>query len=594
MGGAGTVSCTSASLAAGGSAVFTLVLRVDSGTPAGTVVLNTATVFSAATDPDPGNNTDDVPVTVVPTGQADLGLVETAQPAVVSPGDTITWILVATNLGVVPVAGATVSDTFPTGVSSVAWTCTASAGSSCPAGGAGDIGALVDLLVDGTATFTITATIDAGAPDPLVNTASVAPPAGVTDPNPTNDTDTVPVGVVPANQVDLALVKTALPAVVAPGDPVTWTILVTNLGAIPVTGATVTDAFPLGASSVAWTCTASAGSACPAGGSGDVAASVDLLVGGTATFTATAVVDAGAPDPLVNSASIAPPAGVTDPNPTNDTDTVPITVAAAGQADLAIVKADSPDPVRVGDDLTYTLTVTNHGPGTATGVTVTDPLPAGVTFVSAFPSQGTCAGTVTCTLGTVSVGNVATVTLVVRPTAAAGSPISNMATVSGAETDPVPGNNDDTEPTSVTASADLAISKTATPNPVVHGENLTYTLTVVDNGPSAALNVRVVDPLPAGTTFVSAAPSPGGSCLAPPVGDTGTVTCDWAGSTAVGAGNERTVTLVVLVDPALPFGANIHNVATVTSDTIDPDPANDTGINDTGTTPVELVRFIAD
>ncbi|MBI3459898.1 DUF11 domain-containing protein, partial [Candidatus Acetothermia bacterium] len=73
--------------------------------------------------------------------------------------------------------------------------------------------------------------------------------------------------------------------------------------------------------------------------------------------------------------------------------------------DLAVTKTDSPDPVIAGNNLTYTLTVTNNGPDNAGGVTVTDTLPGGVTFISAVPSQGSCsqsAGVVTCSLGTMA------------------------------------------------------------------------------------------------------------------------------------------------------------------------------------------------
>jgi len=62
------------------------------------------------------------------------------------------------------------------------------------------------------------------------------------------------------------------------------------------------------------------------------------------------------------------------------------------QADLSLTKADSPDPVTTGQQLTYTLAVTNNGPASVTGVTVTDPLPGGVSFVSATPSRGPAAG----------------------------------------------------------------------------------------------------------------------------------------------------------------------------------------------------------
>jgi uncharacterized repeat protein (TIGR01451 family) len=106
-------------------------------------------------------------------------------------------------------------------------------------------------------------------------------------------------------------------------------------------------------------------------------------------------------------------------------------------ADLALTKTDSPDPVLVGDHLTYTLTVTNHGPADATDVTLTDTLPSSVVFVSSSPGAPMCnaaAGTVTCDLDTLTNGASTTVTLTVRPTAT--GMISNTAQVAGNETDP--------------------------------------------------------------------------------------------------------------------------------------------------------------
>ena len=99
---------------------------------------------------------------------------------------------------------------------------------------------------------------------------------------------------------------------------------------------------------------------------------------------------------------------------------------------LAITMADAPDPVVAGGTLTYTIDVTNNLPGSATGLTLTDTLPAGVTFLSASAGCSNAAGTVTCNLGTLAAAEERTVTLQVRPTAA-GS-LSNTATVTGAGT----------------------------------------------------------------------------------------------------------------------------------------------------------------
>src|SRR3954447_8259736 len=129
--------------------------------------------------------------------------------------------------------------------------------------------------------------------------------------------------------------------------------------------------------------------------------------------------------------------------------------AKAATADLAAAKSDNPDPVAVDAVLTYTIAVTNLGPGSASGVTLTDDLDSHVDFVSASSSQGSCdlkGKTVTCALGTISANPYspgATVTIKVKPRKV--GQISNTATVKvgAGDTDPVAGNNSDTETTTV-------------------------------------------------------------------------------------------------------------------------------------------------
>jgi uncharacterized repeat protein (TIGR01451 family) len=119
-------------------------------------------------------------------------------------------------------------------------------------------------------------------------------------------------------------------------------------------------------------------------------------------------------------------------------------------ADLSLTKTDSPDPVSADSNLTYTLDVANAGPSNASAVTVTDSLPAGVTYLGASPSQGSCSeagGTVTCDLATLAGSASASIEIVVRPQSE--GPITNTASVTGAETDPDPTDNGDSEPTTV-------------------------------------------------------------------------------------------------------------------------------------------------
>ena len=136
-----------------------------------------------------------------------------------------------------------------------------------------------------------------------------------------------------------------------------------------------------------------------------------------------------------------------------------------GPADLSIGSSDGPDPARRGDLLRYRLTVTNNGtvamPSTTSGVTLSDTLPPGVTFVSATASSGSCAGsagspTVTCDLGILPGGASATVDLDVRVGSDAADILTNVASVSSLTDDPDGGNNTATEKTSVTSGANHA------------------------------------------------------------------------------------------------------------------------------------------
>jgi uncharacterized repeat protein (TIGR01451 family) len=239
-------------------------------------------------------------------------------------------------------------------------------------------------------------------------------------------------------------------------------------------------------------------------------------------------------------------------------------------ADVAITKTDSPDPVTVGNQLTYAITVTNNGPSAATAVTMTDTLPTGETFVSVTSSQGSCTGTSTinCALGSLANGSSATVTLVVTPTQTGA--ISNTASVAANEFDPNLNDNSATQVTTVNAppSADLSITKSDSPDPVTVGSNLTYTITVKNNGPSTATGVTMTDPLPATVTFVSATPSQS-NCTG-----TATVTCN-LGSLTNGA--SATVTIVVTPTQA----GSLSNTATVAANETDPNLSNNSATEPT-------------
>ncbi|RMG92257.1 MAG: DUF11 domain-containing protein [Chloroflexi bacterium] len=256
--------------------------------------------------------------------------------------------------------------------------------------------------------------------------------------------------------------------------------------------------------------------------------------------------------------------------------------------DLSITKSDSPDPVIAGNNLTWTLRVTNSGPGQAQNVRVTDTIPAGLRFQSASGGGFNCSYNsgsrqLTCTRATMNSGQTSTINVVVTvPPDYTSNRISNTASVTSDATDTNPGNNQDTEVTAVAWQADLSITKSDSPDPVMPGEALRYTLVVRNNGPSSARNVVVQDVLPPGLNYVGVTPptyvnpAPWSCNYDAP---SRAVTCTvanlppWRG--------DVTILLDTTVTPTHPGGGTITNTVVVTSDTPDPDSGDNLDSEDT-------------
>jgi uncharacterized repeat protein (TIGR01451 family) len=163
-----------------------------------------------------------------------------------------------------------------------------------------------------------------GATGNLSNTATVSPPPGVIDPDGTDnsatDIDNLVVG------ADLAVTKSARHSAVTSGDPVFYTLAVTNLGPSPASGARVVDVFPAGLANVTWTCQASPGATCPApSGIGNIDAMVGIPAGGQVVFAARADVVAAPPALIANTVTVT---AATDPNAGNNSSRADVLVVA--------------------------------------------------------------------------------------------------------------------------------------------------------------------------------------------------------------------------------------------------------------------------
>jgi uncharacterized repeat protein (TIGR01451 family) len=586
VGGTGNVVFSKSSVTASETATFTIIVKVNSGTAAATVITNTATTASATTDPSPANNSATATTTV--QVQADLAITKTDSPDPVVAGQNITYTVNFVNNGPSDAQTVTLTDAVPANTTFVSATVTTGTGwtpSTPSVGGTGNVVFSKATVAPGeTAVFTIVVQVVASTANgaTITNTATAATTS--VDPTPGNNSATATTAVI--TQADLSVTKTDSPDPVIAGQNITYTINFTNNGSSDAQTVTVTDAVPANTTFVSISAPGGWSGTTPAvGGTGNVVFSkATVSAGETASFTIVVKVNTNAANASTISNTVTAASATTDPTPANNSSTAATTVNT--RADLAVTKSDSPDPVSAGGNLTYTITYTNNGSSDAQTVTVTDAVPANTTFVSATVTTGTGWSTSAPAVG--GTGNVvfskaasvasetATFTIVVKVNSnvASGSTITNSVTAASATTDPTPGNNTATAVTTTNTMADISVTKTDSPDPVIATQNLTYTVTLTNNGPSDAQTVTMTDPVPANTTFVSATGPKGWTPTLPAVGGTGNVIFSKA---TVTAGEVAVFTIVVNVNAGTPHNTTITNSATGATTTTDPNPGNNVG-----------------
>ena len=550
-------------LPAGGGLVYILDAVVDPAAVSDIVNTVTATPPAGTVDPIAGNSTARDADGVQPT--ADLAITKTDERDELVPGEGVAYTITVRNLGPSVVTGARVVDTPPAELTSVTWTCAASAGADCGSTmGTDAIDETVDLAVDAEVTFVLEATVDAAATGSLTNTATVAvPPIVVVDPVPDNDsaadTDAL------ARRADLGIALTGAQQAIR-GQPLTFVLTVANTGPSDARAVITAPTLPgLGAPMVLETTVPPPPVARCASG---FPCTLDLAVRDEAVFDVTFDVpaDYAGPDPITFRAAIsggafpAPAPTVAggdpadleaaDPDGSNNVDASAVPVERAASADLGIVKA-APAISAVGSTVTYRLTVTNFGPDDATDVLLDESVPDGLAFVSA---TAPCETGFACDLGTLNLGASRTVevTFLIPPDNVGDTLVANTASVSSSAIDPQPDNDSDTGLTTLVSDPfDLVLTQSG-PIEAEAGTFVTYDLAVTNRGPATALNTRLDNPAPTGLIFASA------SC--------GALPC-FLDALAADQAIDIAVTFQIPTDYAGPDP--ISNTATVTADPAD-------------------------
>ncbi|RFS26209.1 DUF11 domain-containing protein, partial [Chitinophaga silvatica] len=465
---------TIGSLAANGVTNLTITATVK---PNGNYE-NIATI--SGTEFDPVSTNDKSSVTVVRTPVADLSIkkdVDITNPDVGSP---VTFTLTAKNLGVSDATGVKVTDALPNGYTLVDKETTTGSVS-------GNIWTIGNLSVNATATLTIKATVNASGT--YKNTATIA--GNEADRVTTNNSSSVtPAPVAVAN---LKVEKIIDKSTVYAGDQVKFTIKVTNNGPSTAANVVLTDLLKDGYTYLSHTQTGGTGNYNSVTG---IWSAGNLTNGQIITLAITAKVKAGGD--YNNIATVKSDTKDKDLTDNEASITAPTVIPAA---DLAIVKTVNNNTADAGSEVTFTLTATNNGPSTANGVVVNDLLPSGYSFGSATPASAYNASNGKWTIGTMSSGNIQTLTI--TATVNPEGNYTNTASITGSEHDPTTSNNSSNVTVTRIPVADLEVIKSVDHSTPDVGTNVVFTVKAINHGASKATGVTVNDVLQSGYSLVN-------------------------------------------------------------------------------------------
>jgi uncharacterized repeat protein (TIGR01451 family) len=439
--------------------------------------------------------------------QPNISVTKTADQGTINAGDTAAFTIVVTNNGPGTANNVTVNDPLPAGV---AWSinpavtgCSITSGTLSCTFATLDEGASKTIHVSG-----VTDAQDCGT---LSNTATVAADNEGSDQTDNSDTATITV-----KCATIQVTKTPDQGTVSAGDPIGFTITASNSGAGSASGVTVTDTLPTDAG-LSWTIDAAGSdSGC------SITAGVLTCNFGTIAAGGSKHVHITSPTTSATCGSVDNTANVTTSNDGSDSDSASVTVNCPN---ITVLKTADQGTIDAGDTAAFTIVVTNEGPGTAKGVTLTDTLPSGVVWSEDSAACSITAGVLTCNFGDLADGATRTVHVTGATDAADCGVLSNTAVVA-ATNESVENVGDNSSTATITVNCpDLLVTKDADQGTVNAGESIGFTVEATNNGSGTAHGVTVTDTLPTNGGLdwsIDAANSDAGCSIS-----SGVLTCDF-------------------------------------------------------------------
>uniref|UniRef100_UPI00135BC3BD choice-of-anchor L domain-containing protein n=1 Tax=Flavobacterium sp. MK4S-17 TaxID=2543737 RepID=UPI00135BC3BD len=535
-----------AQIAVGETVTYNITLQVPT-TFTGNLTSQVNVSSTNITDPVPGCTQCVDTDTPKASPQADLVVVNTNNQVNYTPGGSSTYTVTLTNQGPDPARDVEINNTIPAGIDSFIWT-----SSTGTTGTEVDLFQNIPVLQAGeTITYTINTTSDAAYSAPIISTVTVT--STTTDPEPDcvacTDTD------VSVTSSDIVVVNTNNQLSYTAGGQSVYTVEVTNNGPADAVNVTVSGAIPAGITSFSWT--GDNGTSGTNTSLQDVIAT--LPVGQTITYTVTIDVPAGYSDDFLEFE-------VTTVNDNDDPDPScgsckDVDYNSANSADIVVVNTNGQQNYTPGTASVYTVTVTNNGPAAAQNVHVQNAIPQGITQFSWVGSNGSSGTNVALddTIAALAASQTVTYTITLQVPVGFEADITSETIVESA-TDPDAScaaciDTDTLEPT-----ADIVVVNTDDKTFYIPGTDSVYTITVTNNGPTAAQNIQVDNAIPTGITSFSWTGSNGSSGIDVALSDN---------IAALAVGESVTYTVTIAVPNS--FTGSLTSETEVTSGTPDPD-----------------------